>query len=150
MMADSPTSNPPTGTSTIGRSICDAQTYTCYRSWQRILGMYCRIAIWLPSQLCIRIIVVDSTRAGKRMPDALSKTIPVWCAVVNKAIAQKFPSEVPQGWDTNLFTPPASVSRQEHHQIEKRIEEWAESLAVTTYFNLPNVSSRSWLIGIRV
>ncbi|KAF9788173.1 initiator tRNA phosphoribosyl transferase [Thelephora terrestris] len=79
------------------------------------------------------IIIVDSTRAGKRMPDALSKTIPIWCAVMNKAIAKKFPSAIPHDWETNLFTPPASVSRQEHCQIEKRIEEWAEALAESEY-----------------
>jgi tRNA A64-2'-O-ribosylphosphate transferase len=75
------------------------------------------------------------------MPDALSKTIPIWCAVVNKAITKKFPSEIRQEWDINLFTPPTSVSQQEHHQIEKRIDEWAEDLAVNAYFNLTGVLS---------
>ena len=78
--------------------------------------------------------MVDSTRAGKRMPDALSKTIPIWCTVVNRAISKKFPSGVPPEWETNLFTPPASVSRQEHDQIERRVDEWAEGLVVGTYF----------------
>ena len=32
-----------------------------------------------------RLILVDSTRAGKRLPDALSKTVPIWCAVINRA-----------------------------------------------------------------
>src|SRR5712672_3278511 len=40
--------------------------------------------------LCVfcssRLILVDSTRAGKRIPDALSKTVPIWCAVINRAI----------------------------------------------------------------
>ncbi|KAG0023055.1 hypothetical protein BGZ80_010516 [Entomortierella chlamydospora] len=31
-------------------------------------------------------IIVDSTRKGKRVPDALSKTIPIWCATINTAI----------------------------------------------------------------
>lgn len=79
--------------------------------------------------------MVDSTRTGKRIPDALSKTVPIWCAVVNRAIAKKFPPETPPEWETGLFTPPASVSRQEHHQIEKRIDEWAESLVVNTHFD---------------
>lgn len=74
------------------------------------------------------------------MPDALSKTIPIWCAVVNKAITIKSPSEIPQKWDINLFTPPASVSQQEHHQIEKSIGDWAEGLAVNTRLNLTWVS----------
>lgn len=75
------------------------------------------------------------------MPDALSKTIPIWCAVMNRAIAKKFPSGIPPEWDTRLFTPPASVSRQEHHQIESRIDKWAEDLVVNTYFNRAEVTS---------
>ncbi|KAF9572450.1 hypothetical protein EC968_009928 [Mortierella alpina] len=31
-------------------------------------------------------IIVDSTRKGKRVPDALSKTIPIWCATINNAV----------------------------------------------------------------
>ena len=32
-----------------------------------------------------RCIIVDSTRRGKPMPDALTKTLPTWCAVLNQA-----------------------------------------------------------------
>ena len=32
-------------------------------------------------------VVVDATRRGKMFPDALSKTVPIWCAVVNTAVA---------------------------------------------------------------
>jgi tRNA A64-2'-O-ribosylphosphate transferase len=35
-------------------------------------------------------------------------------------------------WDTALYTPPGSVSMQEHHQIEQRLDSWANSLAVGT------------------
>jgi tRNA A64-2'-O-ribosylphosphate transferase len=31
-------------------------------------------------------IIVDSTRRGKVMPDAFSKTVPIWCAVMNRAL----------------------------------------------------------------
>ncbi|KAG9072794.1 hypothetical protein KI688_000572 [Linnemannia hyalina] len=31
-------------------------------------------------------IIVDSTRKGKRVPDALSKTIPIWCGTINNAV----------------------------------------------------------------
>lgn len=34
------------------------------------------------------VLVVDSTRGGKRLPDALSKTVPIWCAVLNAALAR--------------------------------------------------------------
>ncbi|EFQ27959.1 initiator tRNA phosphoribosyl transferase [Colletotrichum graminicola M1.001] len=56
-------------------------------------------------------IIVDSTRRGKRMPDALSKTIPVWCAVLNMALFPDLPHA------DRLFTPPNVVSASEHAQI---------------------------------
>lgn len=30
--------------------------------------------------------IVDSTRKGKRFPDSMSKTIPIWCCVLNRSI----------------------------------------------------------------
>ncbi|KAJ7496746.1 initiator tRNA phosphoribosyl transferase [Mycena latifolia] len=82
------------------------------------------------------IILVDSTRAGKRIPDALSKTVPIWCAVVNRAVLQVHPGKV--GWDTNLYTPPGAVSSQEHDQIEQRLDAWANALANSSY-DLPDL-----------
>lgn len=32
-------------------------------------------------------MIVDSTRKGKRFPDSMSKTIPIWTCVLNRAIA---------------------------------------------------------------
>ena len=83
--------------------------------------------IQLIFQMC-RMILVDSTRAGKRIPDALSKTVPIWCAVINRAISRLRP-EAPE-WPLELYTPPGAVSEQEHTQIERRIDSWADSLAV--------------------
>ncbi|KAL2179125.1 tRNA A64-2'-O-ribosylphosphate transferase [Thermothelomyces heterothallicus CBS 202.75] len=57
------------------------------------------------------IIIVDSTRRGKRMPDALSKTVPTWCAVLNRAL---FPSLADSH---ELYTPPNAVSASEASQI---------------------------------
>lgn len=31
-------------------------------------------------------IIVDSTRKGKRFPDSMSKTIPIWTCVLNRAV----------------------------------------------------------------
>ena len=31
-------------------------------------------------------IIIDSTRKGKRFPDSMSKTIPMWCCVLNRSI----------------------------------------------------------------
>lgn len=79
------------------------------------------------------MVIVDSTRAGKRIPDALSKTIPTWCATVNRAIAKKFPDVAPGSWDINLYTPPQVVSAQEHSQIEARLNGWADALVVCLF-----------------
>ncbi|KAH7907351.1 tRNA A64-2'-O-ribosylphosphate transferase, partial [Hygrophoropsis aurantiaca] len=67
------------------------------------------------------LLLVDSTRAGKRMPDALSKTVPIWCAVVSRAVLVRL-----RGGD--LYTPPGVVSAQEHDQIARRIDGWAAAL----------------------
>ncbi|KAL5483189.1 RIT1 [Sanghuangporus weigelae] len=77
------------------------------------------------------ICIVDSTRSGKRMPDSLSKTVPIWCAVVNRAL--KFRLANSDGWDIQLYTPPQSVSKQEHVQIESKLLNWAEALAASSY-----------------
>ncbi|KAF8962723.1 initiator tRNA phosphoribosyl transferase [Flammula alnicola] len=86
------------------------------------------------------MILVDSTRSGKRIPDALSKTVPIWCAVINRAMPILHPNsgkgEGNPPWDTALYTPPSAVSVQEHHQIEKHLDGWAHALAASS-FSLP-------------
>lgn len=51
------------------------------------------------------------------MPDSFSKTIPIWCAVINCL-----------AFDTtaNLYTPPNCVSASEHDQIKCRIGQWVD------------------------
>ncbi|TLD23464.1 Eukaryotic peptide chain release factor subunit 1 [Venturia nashicola] len=61
-------------------------------------------------------IIVDSTRRGKSMPDALSKTVPIWCAVWNRVL---FPEILGAH---ALHTPPQCVSPSEHAQIERRLD----------------------------
>ncbi|SJK98159.1 related to tRNA a64-2'-o-ribosylphosphate transferase [Armillaria ostoyae] len=78
------------------------------------------------------IILVDSTRAGKKIPDALSKTVPIWCTVVNRAMRIRYP-EITINWDTELYTPPSTVSSQEHDQILPLLDGWAEALAKSSY-----------------
>ncbi|KAF2446539.1 hypothetical protein P171DRAFT_430672 [Karstenula rhodostoma CBS 690.94] len=60
-------------------------------------------------------VIVDSTRRGKSMPDALSKTVPVWCCVMNRALFSE------EGVH-ELHTAPQAVSGSEHAQIERRID----------------------------
>jgi len=89
-----------------------------------------------------RLILVDSTRAGKRIPDALSKTVPIWCAVVNRATrmrrllarrrttAGEQEEEGEEETAVDLHTPPGAVSAHEHSQIAARLDGWATALAV--------------------
>ncbi|KAG8955042.1 hypothetical protein FRC03_011303 [Tulasnella sp. 419] len=81
------------------------------------------------------IIIVDSTRKGKRLPDALSKTVPIWCCVINNAVSQRH--GVPL--DTALYTPPSAVSRSEATRIEANIPGWASKLLESS-FPLPHLT----------
>lgn len=75
-------------------------------------------------------IVVDSTRRGKSMPDALSKTIPIWCAVLNAASASKHasPSKDAHNDEMRLRVPVQTVSPSEKARIEAHIQDWTEDL----------------------
>ncbi|TXT09006.1 hypothetical protein VHUM_02480 [Vanrija humicola] len=78
-------------------------------------------------------LLVDSTRRGKRMPDGLSKTVPIWCSVVNRAVQRRrargeASAEIDAEWDTALYLPAQIVSPSEKAQIESRLDEWATTL----------------------
>lgn len=70
------------------------------------------------------------------MPDALSKTVPIWCAVINLAIQlrreRSSSSTAMEDWDATLYLPPRIVSLSEKSQIESRLKAWAEALEVRT------------------
>jgi len=55
------------------------------------------------------------------MPDALSKTVPIWCCVLNRAL---FPEDAACH---ELYVPPVAVSESEHSQILARIPRFVES-----------------------
>nr|AKM76533.1 initiator tRNA phosphoribosyl transferase family protein [Erodium foetidum] len=93
-------------------------------------------------------IIVDSTRKGKRFPDSMSKTIPIWTCVLNRAIANhrrkrqdhvKPMDEEPntpaahsheRDWDSSLHLP-LWVSKTEKASIETRLEKWTEELELS-------------------
>ncbi|KZT05396.1 initiator tRNA phosphoribosyl transferase [Laetiporus sulphureus 93-53] len=79
------------------------------------------------------MILVDSTRAGKKVPDALSKTVPIWCAVINRAVRRKYSSPEKDDWDTQLYCSASAVSAQEQAQIEARLDTWVDSLIDSAY-----------------
>lgn len=74
------------------------------------------------------IIVVDSTRRGKPMPDALLKTIPIWCAVINTVVF----GESPTG---SWLRTPLIVPRSEHNAIEKLIPGFVKNVKCLNVFD---------------
>lgn len=70
------------------------------------------------------IIIVDSTRRGKTMPDALSKTIPIWCAVLNFIMFGE-QEENGHNW---CFLPLQIISKNEANSIIKLIPKFAQTL----------------------
>lgn len=80
-------------------------------------------------------VIVDSTRRGKSMPDALSKTIPIWCAVLNGAM---FSNEQHIS-SSKLRLPEHIVSPSEASQIEAQLRDWIGSLT-SSDINLPRLS----------
>ncbi|THX35412.1 tRNA '-O-ribosylphosphate transferase [Aureobasidium pullulans] len=80
-------------------------------------------------------IIVDSTRRGKSMPDALSKTIPIWTAVMNRILFPDHPDS------HEVTTPPTVVGASEHAQIAARIAGFVESLK-TLELGIPSIRQK--------
>ncbi|CAB4252621.1 similar to Saccharomyces cerevisiae YMR283C RIT1 2'-O-ribosyl phosphate transferase, modifies the initiator methionine tRNA at position 64 to distinguish it from elongator methionine tRNA [Maudiozyma barnettii] len=72
------------------------------------------------------IIIVDSTRRGKKIPDSLSKTIPIWCAVVNFIMLESAGIEFET--EDILFVPPVTVSANEYHSISLKLPALVEKM----------------------
>ncbi|KAH8809336.1 tRNA a64-2'-o-ribosylphosphate transferase-like protein [Xylogone sp. PMI_703] len=68
-------------------------------------------------------IIGEHDGRGKRIPDALSKTIPIWCCVINHFL---FPSSILE--HHALYTPPQIISQTEHSQISALIPTFLSSL----------------------
>lgn len=65
-------------------------------------------------------VVVDATRMGKTFPDSFSRSLPLWCAVVNLALGFA-PSPIPL---------PPWLSEFEQSKIARsQLAEWAEQVA---------------------
>ncbi|KAH6893237.1 tRNA A64-2'-O-ribosylphosphate transferase [Thelonectria olida] len=67
------------------------------------------------------IIIVDSTRRGKRMPDALSTTLPIWCTVLNMALLPSHPSSA-------ILHLPPFLPASNHAQITALLPQFLSSL----------------------
>jgi len=68
-------------------------------------------------------VVVDSTRRGKSLPDAFSKTVPIWVAVIHRALFPNMP------WTHVLQRPPppAQLGESEISQIDARLDEFVQA-----------------------
>eukprot|EP01119_Soliformovum_irregulare_P013629 TRINITY_DN3653_c0_g1_i2.p1 TRINITY_DN3653_c0_g1~~TRINITY_DN3653_c0_g1_i2.p1 ORF type:complete len:523 (-),score=112.59 TRINITY_DN3653_c0_g1_i2:22-1458(-) len=68
-------------------------------------------------------VIIDSTRKGKRFPDSMSRTIPIWACTINRALAKI------RGltWDTSLHMP-HWVPASEKSQVEPLIDTFVEKL----------------------
>jgi tRNA A64-2'-O-ribosylphosphate transferase len=62
------------------------------------------------------------------MPDSFSKTVPIWCCVINNALAGRSGLA---DWDIRLHTPPSVVGESEKSQIEANVPSWVEALLVS-------------------
>ncbi|MED6171330.1 hypothetical protein PIB30_039863 [Stylosanthes scabra] len=67
-------------------------------------------------------MIVDSTRRGKRFPDSMSRTIPIWTCVLNRAIR-----DFKNDWDCSLNLP-LWIPQTEKASIENRLDEWTQRL----------------------
>ncbi|RLV95003.1 tRNA A64-2'-O-ribosylphosphate transferase [Spathaspora sp. JA1] len=100
------------------------------------------------------LVLVDSTRRGKLMPDALSKTIPIWCAVINCILYEAETKEsvteevIRNGGSTEdaklivdlmadnwLRTPGVMVSENEHNTIVKLIPTFVQNVKAMGLFS---------------
>ncbi|KAG6027603.1 hypothetical protein E4U19_001932 [Claviceps sp. Clav32 group G5] len=82
------------------------------------------------------IIIVDSTRRGKRMPDALSTTIPIWCTVLNSLLLPSHPLS------SQLFLPPHLMAST-HAQIMALIPGFVQALRDLKLEALPKEQKRA-------
>ncbi|KAI7569863.1 tRNA '-O-ribosylphosphate transferase [Hortaea werneckii] len=84
-------------------------------------------------------IIVDSTRRGKSMPDALSKTIPIWICVLNRLLFPSSSSFTSAAHD--LHTPETLISPSEHSQILARIPSFVTALQ-TLHLDIPSLREK--------
>ncbi|KAI7263315.1 tRNA '-O-ribosylphosphate transferase [Hortaea werneckii] len=85
-------------------------------------------------------IIVDSTRRGKSMPDALSKTIPIWICVLNRLLFPSSSSSTSAAVH-DLHTPETLISPSEHSQILARIPSFVIALQ-TLHLDIPSLREK--------
>ena len=80
--------------------------------------------------------LIDSS-VRKLLPDSFSRTIPIWCCVINRIVQRyrtefgvnnNFSRDDDNQWDTELHTPASIISPEEHTQISSLIDSRVELL----------------------
>ncbi|RMZ89518.1 hypothetical protein DV736_g3259, partial [Chaetothyriales sp. CBS 134916] len=74
-------------------------------------------------------VIVDSTRRGKRVPDALAKTVGIWCAVVNAVLFPEFHGRVNAAATDGGLEVWDDVGESERSQIEARLRGWCDAFS---------------------
>ena len=97
--------------------------------------------------------LIDSS-VRKTLPDSFSRTIPIWCCVMNRIVQryradlQIFPNNNQNGngdeteWDTSLYTPASIVSKEEYEEISSLIDSRVELL-----YSSKAIVNPSWLVN---
>lgn len=78
------------------------------------------------------------------MPDALAKTVPIWCCVMNRLLFRDERGKM------ELFTPENVVGMSEHAQINARIDSFVTDLEVSQLQNFRSsvpMTNRPGLLG---
>ncbi|KAI1613826.1 initiator tRNA phosphoribosyl transferase [Exophiala viscosa] len=68
-------------------------------------------------------VIVDSTRRGKNLPDAFSKTVPIWVAVINRAL---YPEALSMH-AVQVPPPPNELGESEVSQIDARLDKFTSA-----------------------
>ncbi|KIV77806.1 hypothetical protein PV11_09586 [Exophiala sideris] len=68
-------------------------------------------------------VIVDTTRRGKNLPDAFGKTVPIWVAVINRAL---FPESTSMH-GLQAPPPPNELGQSEVSQIEARLDKFTSA-----------------------
>jgi len=79
-------------------------------------------------------MIVDSTRKGKEFPDSLTRTIPIWAAVLNALVAKE-PNDLSP--PTPAVILPPWVPASEAATVSALVQEWAQALRGSGGFDVP-------------
>lgn len=76
-------------------------------------------------------LLVDSTKSAvKRFPDSFARTVPIWCGVLNRAVAIARGEGDDRDWDREVHLP-SWIPDSERSALEPLVEGWSQKLAKT-------------------